>query len=418
MSTLPQIINSEIELKKEFPFLCEKEVFYIEEAKGLFSSGFYSYSLLAVWNAAINNLRRKVEAYGVELWSSVVKDEPGRKKFDKDGESIAERWGNVDDLVLISGAARLGLLNPLAGKSLEMINWMRNHATPAHDSDHRVGYEDAVGLILILQKNLFSDPLPVPGHSVASIFEPIKRNQLAKNEIDILIDQIHTYRNQDIRNVFGFFMDLLTKGDEPAKTNIIELFPAVWEKANEDLRKTLGVKFHTYVIDPNTDDSPDKGARTRVFELLVKLNAVNYIPDGTRAKIFRRAAEKLAEAKNSTYGWSNEESASKGLAQLGVPVPSVVFELVYQEILAVWCGNYWGRSKGFEILEPFIDSLNTDQILKVLRMFKQNKRVQEELSQRRPNDFAVSLLQRFESKLTLESHKHELIETLNFVKEL
>lgn len=74
------------------------------------------------------------------------------KKFDSTGETIVERWSNVDDLVLISGATRLGLLNPKAGKSLEMINWMRNHASPAHDSNTRVEKEDVISLVLLLQK--------------------------------------------------------------------------------------------------------------------------------------------------------------------------------------------------------------------------------------------------------------------------
>ena len=36
-----------------------------------------------IWNAAANNLRRRVEVYGPDLWQSVVKDDAGRKKFDQ-----------------------------------------------------------------------------------------------------------------------------------------------------------------------------------------------------------------------------------------------------------------------------------------------------------------------------------------------
>src|SRR6478735_1137604 len=372
MTVLPQIIDDRIDLKRDFPLLISREIDYINEAKGLFTSGYYSYSLLAIWNAAVNNLKRKVEAYGVELWASVVRDESGRKKYDKDGETISERWSNVDDLVLIAGATKLGLLNPKAGKSLEMINWMRNHASPAHDSDNRVEKEDAVGLILLLQKNLFEQSLPDPGHSVSAIFEPVKNKTHTPDELDVLRDQIESYRNQDIRNVFGFFMDLITKGEEPATTNATELFPIVWRKASEDLKKTLGVKYHTYVIDPDSDDSEDKGAKTRIFELLVILDAVNYVPEGTRARIYRRSAETLADAKNTGYGWRQEESACRNLLQLGTSIPAVAFEEVYQEILAIWCGNYWGRSDGHEILTPFIESLNTDRLRSISRMFRDN----------------------------------------------
>ena len=275
MNVLPQIINNEIDLKKGFPTLVQREIEYINEAKQLFAGGFYSYSLLAIWNAAVNNLKRKVEAYGTDLWSSIVKDESGRKKYDSSGDTIAERWSNVDDLVLIAGATKLGLLNPKAGKSLEMINWMRNHASPAHDSDNRVEYEDAVGLILLLQKNLFEQKMPDQGHSVSNIFDPIKNKEHTNEELETLKDQIDSYRTQDLRNVFGFFLDLLTKGEEPARTNITVLFPMVWAKVGEDLRKTLGIKYHTYVIDPDSDDSDDKGAKTRIFELLVQLEAVS-----------------------------------------------------------------------------------------------------------------------------------------------
>ena len=57
----------------------------------------------------------------------------------------------------------------LESSALEMINWMRNHASPAHDSDTIVTNEDVIAHALILQKNLFEDGLPDPGHSPAGL---------------------------------------------------------------------------------------------------------------------------------------------------------------------------------------------------------------------------------------------------------
>jgi len=213
-------------------------------------------------------------------------------------------------------------------------------------------------------------------------------------------------------------MDLIAEGGEPAKTNATELFPTLWELTNEDQKKTLGVKYHTLMIDPDSDDSPDNGAKTRVFELLVQLNGVSYIPSGTRARIFRRAAQKLAAAKNTSYGWSAEESASINLLQLGTSVPSVAFEEVYQEILTIWCGNYWGSSESEPHLRPFIESLNTDKLRIIMRMFRENDRVQEELFNSKPKRRALKLLRSFEDRLTLEAHLQELRETVEFVEGL
>jgi len=152
--------------------------------------------------------------------------------------------------------------------------------------------------------------------------------------------------------------------------------------------------------------------------LLVSLNAVHYIPDGTRAKLFRRAAEKLGEAKNTAYGWGIELSASRNLAQLGIVVPSIAFEEVYQEIIAVWCGNYWGTSKSQKDLAQFFEGLNTDQLRIVMKMFRENERVKEELSQSKPKNMAVELLDSFNSRLTIEAHKQELRDTIKGVKKL
>ncbi|MBF1097647.1 MAG: hypothetical protein HXL37_05015, partial [Riemerella sp.] len=108
----------------------------------------------------------------------------------------------------------------------------------------------------------------------------------------------------------------------------------------------------------------------------------------------------------------------KSLLQLGIKVPSFAFEEVYQEILSVWCGNFWGRSQSYSILNPFIDSLSTDKIRLILKMFKENDRVKEELYNRKPKEEAINLLKSFEERLTLEAHKEELKETIKFVKEI
>jgi hypothetical protein len=41
-----------------------------------------------------------------------------------------------------------------------MINWTRNHISPAHPSEETVAPEDVVALFLLLQKNLFELPMP------------------------------------------------------------------------------------------------------------------------------------------------------------------------------------------------------------------------------------------------------------------
>ncbi len=387
-------------------------------ARRLFDGGFFDHALLDVWNAAVHNLRRRVEAYGTDLFESVVQDEPGRRRYVSDGETINDRWAGVDDLVLISGATRLGLLSRKAGKALEMINWMRNHASAAHNTDEPVGQADVIALAMILQKNLFERALPDPGHSVGSIFEPVRRVRLGDDELEILRDQIKCLRPQDLRHCLGFLVDMLCRGQEPALSNTRSLLPAAWERASQEQRKVVGVRYQTLSVTPSVDESNDRGARLRLLEFLVQVSGVSYIPDGARVQLYRRAAQMLAEAKDRNYGWADEVAAARTLEQFGPYVPSIAFEEVYQEILAVWCGNYWGRSGARSHLSEFIDSLNTERLLTIVRMFVSNSRVQDELSNPRPKGDAIRLLETIKERLTIATHQAEVDSAIRVVRAL
>jgi len=348
----------------------------------------------------------------------VAKDEAGRKKYDKTGETISERWSGVDDLVLVAGATKLGLLNKKAGKALEMINWMRNHASPAHDSDQKVDREDVIALALMLTKNLFDSEMPDPGHSVSSLFDPVKAKLLTGSKIDLLSDQIRGLKTGDLRIAFGFFLDMLCSGATPASENSAKLLPVAWDKASEDMRRTAGIRYHGLYVDASTDTSADKGAAARVLDFLTEVKGIRYIPDAARARIYRRAAKKLGDAKDTSYGWTDEEKAARTLAQFGPWVPAIAFEEVYQEILTVYFGNHWGRSKAHIELSPFFENLNTTQIRQVARMFVDNERVQEELHQSKPAANAVALLAKLKSKVTISAHKDEVDDAITHVKSL
>lgn len=414
---LPQILD-EAGLNN-FPVLIDEEKDLLTRAAELFHLNYCEYALLGVWNAAVSNLKRRVEAYGVDLWISVVQDESGRKKYDKDGDTLASRWEGVDDLVLVSGATKLGLLNKKAGKSLEMINWMRNHASAAHDTDHSVEPEDVVALTLILQRNLFEAPLPDPGHSVATLFDPIRSSTLTPEHEALLVDEIRALRPEDVRICFGFLVDLIVSDTEPGTTNAQTLFPVVWERSTEDLKKTAGIKYHALKFE--TDPAllaANRNSRNRLLDLLTQVGGIKYIPDAARAQLYRHAANKLAEAKDSAYGWRDEDAAAKTLVQFGAHVPAVAFEEVYQEIISVWCGNFWGRSACFQLLRPFMDVLQTDQIRQVGRMFVRNERVRAELSQNNPKQRAVELLEHLEGRLTIETQKEELRQVIAEVRRI
>jgi hypothetical protein len=260
--------------------------------------------------------------------------------------------------------------------------------------------------------------MPEPGHSVSGIFEPIKTVLLEDEQLELMQDQIRGLRSADVRVAFGFMLDLLCNGEKTAIRNVKNLFPLVWERSNETLKKTAGIKYHSLTLRPELDESGDGKARERVLDFLVEVSGVRYIPDASRAVIYRRAAKLLADAKDSNYGWSSENSAARTLSQFGPYVPSIAFEEVYQEILAVWCGNYWGRSQAHNYLRDFIFTLNRDELRKLAQLFETNDRVRSELFQTKPKAKALELLQEISDALPIEAHKAEINSIMDNIRNL
>lgn len=384
------------------------EQIMLKKASDLINLDYPEHSLLELWNASVHNLRRRIEMYSVDIFISTLSSLEGRKTFKKDGDTLSERWAGIDDAILIKGAIQIGVLDKKAGKALEMINWMRNHASPAHDSDNSVTKDDILGLVIILKHNLFDFPLPDPAHSPVALLTQIRNGALTENQIELFKEQIENFSNRDMKTIFGYAVNVICEGTQPEYDNIIKLFETIWKHTTEDLRQDMGMKMHSFMFDPSTDKSTDGCASERLYDALLNVSGVKYIPEGTRATIYRKLAKDLAFAKNCSYGWEQENAASRALLQVGIDVPSIAFEDVYQEILSVWCGNYWGRSNAHIILRPFIFNVQPKRQVTIARLFRENNRVRDELYQPRPKQNALDLLNEIKNGLTNDSQIAEM----------
>ena len=381
----------------------------LTEAVKLHAGEFYSHALLNLWSAAVHNLRRRVEAFSTDMFLAAVASEPGRKNFKQDEPTLEDRWAGVDDLVLVKGASDLGLLSTKTGKMLETINWMRNHVSAAHYNSNEVSRNDVVAFAMLLNEELFSAGLPSRGYSVSNLFAPVKGREMDQEQIQILTDQIRTLKPDDIRVVFEFLLSLIV--NPPSKEsleNAKKLFPVAWEMAHEDVRQLAGERYYRLRMNAENSVPDNKEAADRLLYLLVSLSGLKYIPEGARAAIYRKAVGELRVAKDTSYGWKEEEAAARALAQFGTSVPSIAFEEVYQEIFSVWCGNYWGRSLARVFLKPFIDALEESQMVAAAEMFQNNTRVRDELIHIKPNDLAVELLSQFKTRVPLEIQKNKI----------
>lgn len=389
-----------------------QEATMLSKANQLLELEFPDHSLLELWNASIHNLRRRVEIYSIEIFISTAASMKGRKEYKKDGDSLSERWSGVDDALLLEASVQMGILNKKAYKALETVNWMRNHASPAHDSEDSVSKEDVIGLVLLLRANLWDVPMPDPTHASITLVNKFKTEILTEDQIELFKEQIVSYKSKDIETIFGYALNVICSGESPAYDNISKVFKSIWDKVTDEKKRNMGLRLHNYRFDPGSDKSSDSKASERLYDFLLQVDGIKYIPDLTRALIYRKLAHDLAKAKDTPYGWELENSKSRALAQVGAYVPSIAFEEVYQEILSVWCGNYWGRSNAHIILNDFIFSLDSKSKVNIAKLFLTNERANAELSNDRPKQNAISLLNKIKDELTNQSQISEIDEII------
>jgi hypothetical protein len=66
-------------------------------------------------------------------------------------------------------------------------------------------------------------------------------------------------------------LDVIVEGTESAYANAELLFPTVWERSNEDLRKTAGLRYHSLVIGGGEEA---KEAKNRILQMLAEVKSI------------------------------------------------------------------------------------------------------------------------------------------------
>jgi hypothetical protein len=383
------------------------------KAKQLLDANFPDHSLIELWNLSIHHLRRRVEQYSIDLFLSTASAFMGGKKisYHADGLTLADRWCDIDDYLLISVACSISLISPKTQKVLDTINWMRNHASAAHESSLQVTNDDVLSFATLLKTNLFDVDMADPIHSPNKIMDELKSAPKTEEQINLIGSEIKSYPSKLQQSFLDFCIGIVISGDDPAYDNIKILLPKIWDISTVNKKTELGIKYQDLAL-----TGEDNQARDRLFEMIVVLKCFQYIPDACRAIVYQKYAFDLRKAKDTTYGWNSEESVAKALEQIGPYVPDSVFEQVYQEILSVWCGNYWGRSSAYQHLGDFIFKLPAKNMVKVAMLFKTNTRVKSELYASNPKRQAIRLLNDIKDKLNIISQKNEIdtiIESIN-----
>lgn len=292
------------EVKKDARYLSK---FVIGAGMGLFD-----YSLNAVWNEVVINLRKKAVVYGLDIfYDAAVGGSKAREYY-----STEEDLSSIKDSVLLHTCRKLELISDTTYKKLAHILDMRNDIGVSHPNSYSINAFELLGYLQNCIQDVLNDNPTDAALQVQSFIKNLKTttaglDNAATQAIEKKITELPTHLCGSLmRTVFGIYVTAET--DPAVRKNISLIAPALWAACGDEAKYKLGIVLEGY----NVNLFKDKHDLGQQFFDVVKGNA--FRSPNERVIIVDELISELLE-KNG--GWDNFHHEPPVAAQLYSYVP-------------------------------------------------------------------------------------------------
>lgn len=257
--------------------------------------GLFDYSLNAIWNEVVIDLRKKAIAYGIDIFFDSAVGGKARD-FYKTEEDLA----SLKDAVLLDTCRKLELISDTTYKKLKHILEMRNDIGISHPTNYTINAFELLGWLQTCIQDVLNDRPTEAALQVQAFIQNLKTytsplDPATKKTIEAKIKELATHHLASIiRTTFGIYVSPDT--DPQVRKNISVITPAIWANCADDPKYKIGITLEGY----NTNLHKDKYELGEQFLQVVGGNP--YRTPNERAIIVDTLLDQLLE-KHS--GWDN-----------------------------------------------------------------------------------------------------------------
>ena len=283
-------------LIRDIPDEIKKDARYL--SKFVIGAGFglFDYSLNAVWNEVVMNLRKKATIFGLEIFFDAAVGGSKVREIYKTEEQLA----SIKDSVLLDTCRKLELISDTTYKKLKHILDMRNDVGISHPNNNSINAFELMGWLQTCVTEVLNEKPSEAALQVQSFVSNlrIQTNQLDNTTVKGIEEKIkmlpsHLCKNF-LRTLFGIYVDEDT--DLTVRKNISLIAPSLWDTCKDDAKYKLGVVLEGY----NVNLYKEKYALGEHFFEGVGGNA--YRSQSDRTIIVDELITKLRDTHN---GWDN-----------------------------------------------------------------------------------------------------------------
>ena len=298
--------------------------------------GLFDYSLNAIWNEVIVDLRKKAVYYGLDIFFDAAVG--GGKN--RDMYSTAVDLGNIKDIVLLDTCRKLELIADTTYTKLKHILDMRNNIGISHPNNYNINAFELMGWLQTCVQDVLNDQPSEAALQVQAFISNLKKHTdpldaATAQTIEKRIGELPThFCGSILRTVFGIFV---TPDTDPAvRKNISIIAPSIWSSCLDEPKLKLGIVLEGYKANLHAD----KYAFGEQFFETVKGNA--YRSDSERLIIVN---ELLIQLKDKHHAWDNfshevpvARSLTSYVPDASAIIPNVA-ETLFRTVLLCRIGN-------------------------------------------------------------------------------
>lgn len=280
---------------KDLPEDIKRDARYLSKFVVGAGFGLFDYSLNAIWNEVVIDLRKKAITYGLDIFfDSAVGGKT--REFYKGEEDLA----SLKDAVLLDTCRKLELISDTTYKKLKHILDMRNDIGISHPTNYTINAFELLGWLQTCIRDVLKDQPTEAALQVQAFITNLKTqtlpiDQAIKNNVETRIKDLASHHVASIlRTAFGIYVS--TDTDPQVRKNISIIAPAIWSNCLDEPKYKIGLILEGY----NTNLHREKYELGEQFLQVVNGNA--YRSPAERVSIIDALLDQLLEKHNA---WDN-----------------------------------------------------------------------------------------------------------------
>jgi hypothetical protein len=291
----------------ELPSEIKKDARYLSKFVIGAATGLFDYSVNAIWNEVVLNLRKKAIMYGLDIFFDSAIGGGKQREYYQREEDLA----SLKDSVLLDTSKKLELISDITYKKLKHMLDMRNDVGISHPTNYSINAFELMGWLKTCVSEVLNDNPTAAALQVQSFISNLKKQTTAlevtsTQPIIQKFSELPTHLCDSLlRSVFGIYVHQDT--DPTVRKNISLIAPSLWQQCNDKSKYKLGVLLEGY----NVNLYQEKHVLGAQFFEIVNGNA--YRSESEKTILVDNLITHLKDKHN---GWDNFHNEAPVAAEL------------------------------------------------------------------------------------------------------